>query len=804
MGTPQRTIEPLNGKGSTLDTPAILSEITATLPPGTPARYLSGGAPLFAAYGCALLERRTAKNYVYSAVNLSNGRTETLCRRTKHVDESMYAGMAVKIRASSVRGAGRYEVDRAPGERLPRAQVLEIIGYIFTDVLPRYGYTVRENQVSLAAHILEAIQRRAVSLAESEVGTGKTHAYLAAAVLARRGRLNDFWLRGHYPSQSYADSAYMPAVVATSSIALQRAIVADYIPEISRVLMEHDIIREPLTCVVRKGKEHFLCEKRLREFCEDADAQTGARLQSLLEEDASCDLADAEGLTPYMKRKICITGKCAADCPCVAHCRYQRYMMEANDPKVDFQITNHNYFLADILHRINGKRPLLPHYQLVVIDEAHKFLQAARQMYGLELAAAEIPPLVEGIHLFTDGKATNGINVHRLAKKLDGQNKRLFRQLEENLPGVDDEAERFPAVIDAQAGRHLKNIAGIAADLIAAIGDSYTAPRFKERKSQAVWALERIGEKAAALQNREGLICWLEGFGPDGQSGVAGAGDAKLCAIPKDLDARLCGDIWSGGIPAILTSGTLSAGGDFSRIKRSLGISFLDDTRVMETTKPSPFDHQSNTLLYLSDSVPFPDNKDKGYLSAVAREVERLILAAHGHTAVLFTSYNTMGMVYSMLRARSLPFPLYQMGRRDTAALEKFKAGKNGVLFASGALWEGIDIPGDTLSLLIIVKLPFAAPDPIGEYEKGLYGGMDAYKAKALVPDMLVKLKQGFGRLIRAEADTGVCAILDSRARKGAPYHSRVLAALPPCRATDDIAEVRAFLMSKKSPSFFQ
>ncbi|MDL2238488.1 ATP-dependent DNA helicase [Christensenellaceae bacterium OttesenSCG-928-K19] len=786
-----------------MDTPAILTEISTTLPPGTPARYISNGRPLFAAYGCALLERRTAKSYVYSAVNLSNGRTETLCRRTKPVDENMYANMAGRIRASSVRGAGRREIDRTPGERLPRAQVLEIVGHIFTDILPRYGYTVRENQISLAEHILEAVQRRAISLAESEVGTGKTHAYLAAAVLTRRGRLNDFWLRGHYPSQSYAESAYMPAVIATSSIALQRAIVTDYIPELSRVLMDHDIIREPLTCVVRKGKEHFLCEKRLQEFCDDADAQTGARLRPLLEEDASCDLADAERLTPYMKRKICVAGKCAADCPCVVYCRYHRYMMEANNPKVDFQITNHNYFLADILHRINGKRPLLPHYQLVVIDEAHKFLQAARQMYGLELTAAEIPPLVDGIHHFTDGKAANGVNIHRLAKKLDGQSKRLFRQLEENLPCADDEAERFPAIVDAQAGRHLKNIAGIAADLITAIGDTYTAPRFKERKSQAVWALERIGEKVAALQNREGLICWLEGFGPDSQSGTAAAEDAKLCAIPKDLDGRLHDDIWSGGIPAILTSGTLSAGGDFSRIKRSVGISFMDENCVMETSKPSPFDHRRNTLLYLSGAIPFPDNKNKGYLAAVTREVERLVLATHGHAAVLFTSYNAMGQVYSMLKARDLSFPLYQMGRRDTAALEKFKAGNNGVLFASGALWEGIDIPGDTLSLLIIVKLPFAAPDPIGEYEKGLYGGMEAYKAQALVPDMLVKLKQGFGRLIRTEADTGVCAILDSRARKGAAYHSRVLAALPPCRVTDSVAEVEQFLLEKKSPEFF-
>jgi ATP-dependent DNA helicase DinG len=781
-----------------LDTPACINEINTTLPQGTPARYLSAGTPLFCAYGCALLERRTAKSYVYTAVNLSNGRSVILRRSLRPLDDGMYPVMAEKIRASSVRGPGRNEVDSAPGERIPQAKLAEVLALIFTDVLPRYGYVVRENQIGLANHILDALRRRAISLAESEVGTGKTHAYLAASVLAKRGRLNDFWLRGHYPSQSYAESAYMPIVIATSSIALQRAIVKEYIPELSRSLMDHDIIRTPLTFAVRKGKEHYLCEKRLQQFYDDADERTKHLLHPLLDEDAPCDLGDSNGLTQFMKRKICVQGKCSVHCPGHSSCRYTCYLAEANDPMVDIQVTNHNYYLADIFHRVKGKRPLLPHYQLVVIDEAHKFLQAARQMYGLELAEASMLSLVEGIHSIVSGKSDTGVNVHRLAKKLGGQNKQLFQRLRENTPCVeDDETERFAAVIDEQAQRHLKNISGIAADLTIAMNNSYVVPRFMDRKSQILWELGRLEETAAALQKRDGLICWLE------QSDGAAVGDAKLCAIPKNLDERLHEDIWNAGIPIILTSGTLSAAGDFSRTKHSLGIARMDEHRVMETSKPSPFDYRQNTLLYISNAVPFPDYKDRAYLVAVADEVERLVHASHGYAAILFTSYSAMGMVYSMLRARGLPFPLFQMGRRDTAALEKFKANGNGVLFAAGALWEGIDIPGDALSMLIIVKLPFAAPDPIGEYEKALYGGMEAYKAKALVPDMLVKLKQGFGRLIRTETDTGICAILDWRARRGAAYHSRVLAALPSCRMTDCIVDVERFIAEKKQPGYF-
>lgn len=774
-------------------------EISYDLPQEVPKRYLVNGTLVFTAYGCALLERQTVKSYVYTAVNLSNGKTEILRRGLRPLDESMYAAMAGKVRASSVRGAGRNEVDSVPGERVSQAKLAEILSLIFTDILPKHGYVVRDNQIGLAEHILDALHRRAISLAESEVGTGKTHAYLAASVLAKRGRMNDFWLRGYYDRQSYAESAHMPIVIATSSIALQYAIIKDYIPELSDILMAHGVIRTPLTCVIRKGKEHFLCEKRLYAFLKDADAATTAALQPLLKPGASCDLADTAGLTPYMKRHICVSGRCDEFCryAYAGNCRYKRYMEQANDPRVDFLVTNHNYYLADVLHRASDKRPLLPHYQLVVIDEAHKLLAAARQMYGVSLSETEAAQIADAIHSFTEGKSLGGVNIHRLAKKLEDQGRRLFRRLREALPDdISDEAERLPACMDADATRHLKSIGGIADGLITAIEDSHAQPRFRERMVRAVWMLGNLKDRAAKLYRHGDLVCWLELS--DDQSGMT------LSAIPKNLDERLHMDIWSKGLPIVLTSGTLSANKDFTRVKRSLGISRMWEALVLETSQPSPFDYHRNALLYISPNTPFPDQQDKQYIAAVADEVERLVRASHGHAAVLFTSYNVMGLVHALLAKRNLPFPIFQMGRRDTTALEKFRASGNGVLLAAGSFWEGIDIPGDALSMLIIVKLPFAAPDPIGDYEKTLYPDMDAYKTQALVPDMLVKLKQGFGRLIRTETDTGVCAILDCRAREGAAYHERVLGALPLCRTISDVSEISDFFQSKKSPQYFE
>jgi ATP-dependent DNA helicase DinG len=655
---------------------------------------------------------------------------------------------------------------------------------IFTDILPQYGFTFREKQLELAEHILHVISHRGITLAESEVGTGKTIAYLTAAILAKRSRINDFHLRCHYPKQGWAESAHMPIVISTSSIALQNALMKDYIPELSRILIRHDIINTPLTAVIRKGKEHYICEKRLLRYYCNSDKQTQALLDPCIGVDAPFDLTGADSLSPVMKRNICVSRDCAQS----HKCRYAIHMKRINDPTIDFQITNHNYFLADTLHRASGRKPLLPHYQLVVIDEAHKFLAAARSMYGVELVCDELPALAQSIHSFTIGKSNGGVNVHRIAKQMEEQNGKLFQKLRSNIPATDDEAERYPAVMDGEVSRYMKKLLGITADLSEAVADSRVHKLYRDRQSKALRKLALIRERIEAIRQHSN-IHWLEKEPP------------ALCSIPKDLNERLYRDLWSGGIPVVLTSGTLSASGDFSRIRETLGLNPLPETKLFSISLLSPFDFRRNCLLYLSQNTPFPDAEDKGYIAAVAEEIERLVLASHGHAAVLFTSYKVMGQVHAILKRRKLTFPLFRLERGGVHAIEQFKKSSNGILLASGSLWEGIDIPGDTLSMLIIVKLPFAPPDPIGEYERSVCGSMEGYKERCLVPDMLVKLRQGFGRLLRVETDTGCVAILDCRA--SSVYRDVVLEALPPCGVTSEKCDVRGFYRRVISPCYF-
>ena len=775
---------------------SLQTEISRTPPPGAPILRFAGGKPILYAYGCALLENNLDDHFVYKAVNLETRRSITLGRRRTPLSPREIEKTVKRIRFSVVAGAARLEADRPYGMVIAYEKCREILYAIFKDILPEYGYTVRKEQIALADSILKAIKDRKTVLAEAEVGTGKTLAYLVAAILAKRGRLNDFWNKSFYPNMPYANMAQMPIVISTSSIALQTAIVNDYIPELSRILLENRIIKTPLTVALRKGREHYVCDRYLKSHLDnESDEEMKQILNELIKSSRTIDLAEINGLTAHVKRQIRVPQRCAMNCPYSDSCRYQRFMREAINPAIDIQVTNHNYLIADALHKSAEKRPLIPNYQIVIVDEAHKLLSAARSMYGTELSSDAAASIVEYLKTlrFTIKSAEQSVSI--TAKKLLYVSERLFRGLVENLPGdTDDDAERYSAGIDQAMAKHLRNIRDIAGRLYDQLTSESVIERHTYRKTQLLWEISQIRDRAAVFAMHREQVCWFEPTKDDKYS---------LCAIPKDLSGRLFEDFWHRGIPNVLTSGTLSASGDFDHIKRTLGLHKLGNG-ITETSNPSPFNYRDNALLYISETTPFPDGKDSGYISSITDEIEKLITASHGHAAVLFTSYDTMGRVHASLSARNPLFSLMRLERGSSAAIEEFKQSKGGVLFASGALWEGIDIPGDALSMLIIVKLPFQVPDPIGEYEQTLYSDLSEYKDRVVVPEMLIKLKQGFGRLIRTETDTGVVAILDSRAGIGGAYRDRVLDALPDCRVTSDIAEIEGFIKAKKAPDYFK
>jgi ATP-dependent DNA helicase DinG len=303
--------------------------------------------------------------------------------------------------------------------------------------------------------------------------------------------------------------------------------------------------------------------------------------------------------------------------------------------------------------------------------------------------------------------------------------------------------------------------------------------------------MESLAQSVALFRRgRDGMVCYAM---DDGQGGT------MLCAAISDLTAQLRQTLWRPQRPVVLASGTLAVGKDFCRFKEETGL--LADSRVTESVALSPFDYERNCLLYLPQCPP--SLKDTNYYHQLSEEIAALLKAAHGHALVLFTSYAAMSAVKERLKGKT-PYPLFTMGRNAAHTMEQFKSQPGSVLLATGAAWEGFDFPGDCVSLLIIPRLPFAVPDALKEKEREKYPGLKSFIQTAVVPEMQIKLKQGFGRAIRTETDTCVIAILDERAAKGQRYRKDVLAALPKMPITSSLREVERFIHRVKTDHYFQ
>ena len=244
---------------------------------------------------------------------------------------------------------------------------------IFREILPRHGMAVREEQIALCHEVLDTLYNKEISLCEAGVGIGKTLAYLVACIL---------W-QMHRPHQ-----LKMPVVISTSSVALQDAILNEYLPDLSVVLLAEGIITAPITAVVRKGKERFVCDARLAERQAKAITKGQRQKSSLRIAENVLDLDHIPGLSRYDRCRICVPQSCPRDCFLRLDCRYQQYLRDSMKP--DIQICNHNYLLANASHRLEERPLLLRQYQALVVDEAHKLPDAARQMYTETLSAQDM------------------------------------------------------------------------------------------------------------------------------------------------------------------------------------------------------------------------------------------------------------------------------------------------------------------------------------------------------------------------------------------------------------------------------
>ena len=631
------------------------------------------------------------------------------------------------------------------------AESHRIAEQIFREILPRHGMAVREEQIALCHEVLDTLYNKEISLCEAGVGIGKTLAYLVACIL---------W-QMHRPNQ-----LKMPVVISTSSVALQDAILNEYLPNLSAVLLAEGIITAPITAVVRKGKERFVCDARLAERQAKAISKGSRQKGSLRMAENVLDLDHIPGLSRYDRCRICVPQSCPRDCFLRLDCRYQQYLRDSMKP--DIQICNHNYLLANASHRLEERPLLLRQYQALVVDEAHKLPDAARQMYTETLSAQDMDDLCSLLQ-----------QAH-------------FKGLSKRLRTVFLTLSISCAPSFAMAKRKISIPFSLTSFRQAAIADCINLLQYICSQPDMPHYLQyRLAETESLLRlfllDVPTRILYLE-FSADGQ--------LTFCAASNRVPQLLRSALWNTREPTILTSGTLTAAGDFDHTKQLLGLAAYAPLRHFRAE--SPFNYRKKCLLYIPArrAAAVPENQ---YL---ADQIVRLTAACHGHALVLFTSYRQMRNVYDALGGR-LTFPVFQAGRGQNRTIQKFKESGNGVLFAAGSCWEGIDFPGDMVSLLIIAKLPFPIPDPVSDYKRQQYPNLRDYINAEIIPEMQKKLRQGFGRAIRTEQDSCVVAILDERAAIGGKYHDAALAALPSCPTTEKIEDVQQFIREQKRPDYF-
>lgn len=639
---------------------------------------------------------------------------------------------------------------------------------IFRVLLPEQGLAVREEQIRLCHEMLDTLLGERIALCDAGVGIGKTYAYLVACVLMRKYSI--LMERNSLPKQH-------PVVVSTSSIALQKAILSEYVPFLSRVLVEQGIIQTPLRAVVRKGKEHFVCDNRLEQRIEAIryKQKNAVQREALLSLRKHYDMDIVKDLSGFDRRLVCVPKFCPRECPGRQMCRYQRYLEESKKQDVFLQICNHNYLLADAFHRREEYKPLLADYRALVVDEAHKLPEAARQMFGKNLCMDDI---------------------REIAYYLEREHQNVeARTLKTGMYSI------FTIIRESHMFSHgIKENFQLTGECEFCLWEGIQMiERMMEQLKGVVpkWVLNRLQEA------KEILECFLQ---KNSKYVLHLRMDKEkipvLCAASREIPQLLREMLWDReqALSVILTSGTLKAGKGFARTLQMTGLEGRTD--VQSYVAESPFAYEENCLLYLPKTLRKCKRGSREEVEMVAGQIHSLICSTYGHTLVLFTSYTLMGSVYQILRD-GIPFPMVEVWRHSQEEILRFKTMENAVLFAAGSCWEGVDFPGDMVSSLIIVKLPFAVPDPISEAEKETYESLEDYIQAIIVPDMQKKLRQGFGRAIRTETDTCVVSILDFRAVKGGKYHEDVMCALPPCQMAEELREVQDFIRSRKGVEYY-
>lgn len=625
------------------------------------------------------------------------------------------------------------------------------IDKIFKEILPKFDMTERQEQIKLAHTMLDAMINGSITLSDAGTGIGKTYAYLTAGVVFNRYRIE----AGEEPQ---------PIVISTAAIALQKAVHDEYIPFLSEVLQYAGYIEGPILSVIRKGKSRYVCDKRLRQRLSSIDLQkkNSRNAKALLALKHQPDMDRVENLSDYDRRQVAVPRNCG----CGEKCRYNRYLADCASGRYLFQICNHNLLIADAMHTKCGRHPILPNYCALIIDEAHKLPDTAKQMFGRTITYDDIFSLALSLK-----KENYPLAAHNLIAAL--------RPIAKDMTAVSN-GNICDEVLLKNSLRTLENIKYV-------IGD--------ELSNNARLELVQMLTTLELFTDEESDVILYQDEDEYGRP--------ALCGAAGDTAEQMRKTLWEMETPMLLTSGTLAVGTDFSRFKEQAGLK--DCIRIRESVFHSPFDYEHNCLLYVPYSAPVIQNEDVGRCYRdLAEDIAGLVERSNGHALILFNSYSAMSAVRELLDDCGVTQPMFVMSRNSPHILNAFRESGNGILLAAGAAWEGMDFPGDIVSMLIIPRLPFPIPDAFSDRQKEKYPTLRDFIRAVALPDMQIKLRQGFGRAVRLETDACVVAVLDDRALRGRRYHNAMKHALPDMPMTGSIRSVEKFLQEMKDEEYFK
>ncbi|OGS91688.1 MAG: helicase [Gallionellales bacterium GWA2_60_18] len=617
------------------------------------------------------------------------------------------------------------------------------------------AFRPRAQQREMALAVAEAIRDNAILVVEAGTGTGKTFAYLVPALL-NGGKV----------------------IISTGTKNLQDQLFQKDLP------MVRDALKAGVSVALLKGRANYVCHYHLERSQNDGlfktreDVRHLDRIVKYAKVTQSGDrsgLADVPENAPIWMHVTSTRDNCIGqECPNHKDCFVLKARSEAM--KADVVVVNHHLFFADVMLRDEGVAELLPACNTVIFDEAHQLPETASLFFGENLSTSQLLELASDTRIETAAAAKDFAPLPKACDELDkaARDLRLAFKKEGRLPA--SAAENFKEFAPAlkTLGEKLAQLSGLL-----------------EQQAERGEGLDNCWQRAQALAQQLGK--WQKGDEPDQVRWLEVFHHSlQLNTTPLSIAEIFEKQIGGSARAWIFTSATLAVKQDFSHYQTEMGL-----LKASTACWDSPFNYGEQALLYVPQNLPEP-NSD-GYTEAVVQASLPLIGASKGRAFLLFTSLRAMQRAHEILQAefdrRGWDYPLLLQGEGSrNELLARFREHGNAVLLGSQSFWEGVDVRGEALSLVIIDKLPFAPPDdPVlsARIEQLKKQGRNAFMEYQL-PRAIIALKQGAGRLIRDEADRGVLMICDPRII-GKHYGRRIWQSLPPFKRTRDEAVAVAF-----------